>query len=549
MTSTKSEPLSDTENLQYPPKLCEIIEGGPCDACTMLMDLDARFRIDDLGGHSEEQFNVRWDILRKVNQRHDPMANFLPVELASAIFKRCLSLPTPESLSLLKKSNDSEVDWLEVQRKLTSINRNWRDIACSTPDLWNSLNTTITLQDETLFAQNLATLRRATERSGNLPLALRIDINPDGIYEDLPPSSFQLFDVLCKQAHRWEYLSITAPDCVLAGLTKYATTFPTGLDAPYLSHFSFFSSNDTSWDYYSEWDPNLVLINANAHRPTPWYINTPDITLSIKFLDLSQLRQLNVGCLTEPELFRLLSHSPHMTFLECWIATRRRHFSAVVDSFSPQTVITHTAMKSFSADGDSNDIFQWITMPAVENLFCDAMDGNIHYLRDFLDRSRCSLTTLNLFLSEGTDEELINVLDLTPQIERLTIRGIVPRPRLFHHLGQTAHSTEAETSFLPYLRSFSFCTRSTFERFDWSLLRKTTPTSKKHRRPLHEICVELMSHQIQMTAEEVFDVVGLINSGIDIKIWVSVDAKNMEVNHDNHLIREALENLRAKRGS
>ncbi|KAF9521742.1 hypothetical protein CPB83DRAFT_865298 [Crepidotus variabilis] len=117
------------------PQNCELNAGTPCNACTSLAKIDT-----DKTSHVELDA-LRRDTVPKINARHDPMAYHLPVELSAMIFWQCLPvLPPPQSFDQADDGLDSQL--AQVTHSLASVNQNWRNIACSTPKLWNSIFST-----------------------------------------------------------------------------------------------------------------------------------------------------------------------------------------------------------------------------------------------------------------------------------------------------------------------------------------------------------------------------------------------------------------------
>ncbi|KAF9523117.1 hypothetical protein CPB83DRAFT_65033 [Crepidotus variabilis] len=156
--------------------------------------------------------------LLEINKQHDPMSSRLPVETIALIFQYCL--PTIPPFESLKDSDELDWSFAQIRRGLTSVNRDWRDIAYSTPELWDSLflHANIVSLPLDCFATVLTNMRRNLQNSRTLPLTIRLCIRYHTSH--FSEHSLRLLNIVCEQACRWKKLYISAPERVLTGITK-----------------------------------------------------------------------------------------------------------------------------------------------------------------------------------------------------------------------------------------------------------------------------------------------------------------------------------------
>jgi hypothetical protein len=126
--------------LEYSAKGCSdsTTRGRFCDPCTQLAAVGAK-----VYAHLEEinkLLKIQAEVKERVNQHHDPLTH-LPVEISSHIF----AIYTEEV------NSDFDPLSLVVQRGgpllLGAVSKFWRQVAFSTPHLWNTVNIHILSND------------------------------------------------------------------------------------------------------------------------------------------------------------------------------------------------------------------------------------------------------------------------------------------------------------------------------------------------------------------------------------------------------------------
>ncbi|KAF9528200.1 hypothetical protein CPB83DRAFT_836106 [Crepidotus variabilis] len=210
--------------LHYVNQACKQDGGLSCDACISLARIDTD--ISATRAKLDEQLAARHSLLTQLNTKHDPMGNRLPVEITSKIFQHCLpDLPSPETFENSSRESNTDHEFSQTTAKLTSINRHWRSIAHSTPELWTSifLNFTRWSISGDRLPIILTNVKQRIQRSSNLLLSIRL-IAGEG--HALVSSSAQMLEAFCLEAHRWRSLCISAPRKVISVILTQ--TFPKG---------------------------------------------------------------------------------------------------------------------------------------------------------------------------------------------------------------------------------------------------------------------------------------------------------------------------------
>ena len=136
-TLSQTYSTSGSQLFKPGPASCKLMEGGPCTLCLELDEFDREYQAT-LASLTKR----RRDILKRINQRHDPFIQYLPLELASKVFAFCLPQQVfdsdPVEISLFwDASKGSNITPFNIV--LGSICQSWRRIAWSTPDLWSTL--------------------------------------------------------------------------------------------------------------------------------------------------------------------------------------------------------------------------------------------------------------------------------------------------------------------------------------------------------------------------------------------------------------------------
>ena len=155
----------DTEDQ---PVACTMLEGGPCSACEEREAI--RNKIEQLEEEITKLKEKHHALGGRMNAIHDPFIRKFPPEISSYIFR--LSLPK-------LNFEDEYIDiWNEAATFtgvliLGAVCRKWRQLAWTTPDLWDTLCLAIKPSTKRCLAESLpGLLREWLNQSGMCPLTI-----------------------------------------------------------------------------------------------------------------------------------------------------------------------------------------------------------------------------------------------------------------------------------------------------------------------------------------------------------------------------------------
>jgi hypothetical protein len=149
------------------PVFCTVSEGGPCSAC------EEREAIRDQIEQMEEEIaklKAKHHALGgRMNAIHDPFIHKLPPEIGSHIFHLCLPTLDFEDIEIWTEAATLSTRVL----KLGAVCRKWRQLAWTTPDLWDTLFLSIPPSTRRSLSESLPDLLREwLSRSGMRPLTI-----------------------------------------------------------------------------------------------------------------------------------------------------------------------------------------------------------------------------------------------------------------------------------------------------------------------------------------------------------------------------------------
>ena len=427
--------------------------GQICDPCMQLKAVNAK-----LYAHFEEinkLLKIQTEIKQRVNQHHDPLSH-LPVEISSHIF------------SIYTEDVNSDFDPLSdvVQRGgpllLGAVSQFWRQVAFSTPHLWNTVNIHI------LSNNNLRTKVELTKewlaRSRQLPLHLSLGYPTWNVVESGRDQLIPLFNELQHVSPRWCMLFLGIP-------VSLCPTFLGRVSrAPILETLKLIDvSDEDSGDF------NLPRTPLLKHL---------DIQVSVPFSSIS----INWGSLTTVEANTILV-GEYFDILE---------LSAELESFRlrglirhpeyplPPTPITHPALKELYLNTNESrmdrselaTMLDLVTFPSLERFGYDSRSRTSFpntAIPSIFNRSRCRLTHFDLCgdLRSGTTDDLISILSDLPTITHFKLEDKCSRRlddalmsnMLLRRLTPSCPSEFDE--LLPRLESLEFLG---YKAFSWSFL-------------------------------------------------------------------------------
>ncbi|KAF9528202.1 hypothetical protein CPB83DRAFT_855075, partial [Crepidotus variabilis] len=482
----------------------------------------------------DEHPDTRCALLTKVNARHDPMGHRLPVEMVSNIFQHCLpEPPSPDTFQGISKEFKTDHEFFQTTAKLTNVNRNWRDIAHSTPGLWNSifLDFTRWSLSEDRLAVLLTNLKQCIQRSGDLLLSIRITAKEDPI---LVLYCVQMLEVLCLEAHRWRSLCISAPRKVITVIST--RPFPKG--SPYLDCIILNSHNRVAPD---DWVLKFDTVRAPLLAPS--YLSIRTISFSTSTFDFTRLIYIALGSIANSKIVCLLDFWPELTTLECQLFNDDQPFSS-------NPTLTHPSLKTLKltiVDAIPN-LLSNIILPSLETLICrfEFSSNARSILYDFLFHSNSSLRTLSVDMQCG-EQDFIELLHLTPGLYHLRIHSEITS-RFFHYLGETACLCEDQDVFLPHLRSIAFSLNIFQEEaFSWSFLRSLVPaisSTGSKCRPLPQVTIYVDNLRLKLIDR--LNLLEFIVGGLEIMVYSRGDYKKKNELYDYKPLADALAMLRAR---
>ncbi|KAF9528192.1 hypothetical protein CPB83DRAFT_855050 [Crepidotus variabilis] len=492
---------------------------------------------------------AQWVALGPVNEKHDPMAYLLPLEISQNIFTHYL--PQVPSQHLFDDPGVLDQLLTQATGTLISVNRHWRNIVYSTPQLWNQIcvKTSATLLSTSHFARQLAHLELNFQRSRDFPLTIHLQMNYHD--SDSLPANLQLLEMVCREAHRWENFHIAAPARLLSAIPKYTSQLNEGV--PHLISLTLSSTYCRLLPAPEDW--SLSIGSPGAPLPSPIYLTIWGVTITEKTFDLSRMTYFKPGTLTIPEVVHILSISPQLTSLTSYV--RQMWFNHFVDrkyaQLPPSDLpFLHSSLKSLNVTMYVQRLFARITLPALENLHCSLDKDEYDALYEFLCRSRCPLKSLSLYLT-CTGNRLIELLHLTPGLEELRVESdLTDVPDLasnfFQHFKESAERDGNGPTFLPQLRTLRFYVPSlTNSEFGLTMLQDSLWSGNERLpcRPLSKVTLDVGNDR-QWTEAEQKDLLDLVQGGLEIAIHYVFNSEpcNMISNYPN--IVKAVEKLQTK---
>jgi len=300
-------------------------------------------------------------ILRmRINPNHDPFDFKFPPEIASLIFSLAMGKEDYEP------DEESALCKLPTQFLLGSVNRKWRELARSTPQLWSTVS--FTLVGEKMNAPPpLKFINDWLQLSGNLPLTLWITGYSDDPHhwEICPP----VVNALNQHSERWHKLFFD-------------------LDKRYLPHFHGTASPTNLY--------NLEIINNNQHqyelpptyfsmasRPSPACLTLDTLLLSNIDIVWNNVKCLTLRFTTSQECLEALKLAPLMesytlSYLDSPIIDDEDEFWAPPPSSRP--IFRHEHLrKLLISDTESDSLIGFIDMvefPSLEELSY-TLDDNV----------------------------------------------------------------------------------------------------------------------------------------------------------------------------
>jgi hypothetical protein len=387
---------------EYSAKQCSksTTPGRFCDPCMQLKAADAK-----LYAHFEEMnklLKIQAEAKERVNQHHDLLSH-LPVEISSHIF------------AIYTEEVNSEFNPLSLRVKhggpllLGAVSKFWRQVAFSTPHLWNTVNIHILPND------NLRTKAELTKewlaRSRGLPLHLSLGCPTWEVVELGLNRLIPLFNELQHVSRRWRmlFLAISA--------RLYPTFLGKVICASTLETLKLTHPSEEQAYFLLPHTPLLKDLDIAVSVPFRWIcINWSGLTTIVaydiligEYFDILQLSEglesfrLN-GIMGNQEYRLPTTPLTHSALRELYLETNDD-----VDSSELVTMldlVTFPSLKKFGYNSGSRTSFPNSAIPSIFN------------------RSRCQLTHFDLCgdLRNGTTDDLISILSDLPTITHFKLQ-------------------------------------------------------------------------------------------------------------------------------
>ena len=385
------------------------MQGGPCALCQDLEEFDRGYQ-----AILESLAEQRRNILQKINERHDPFIQRLPLELASRVLAFCL----PRQI-FDQKSIDISLLWdhskgLNIKPfniVLGSICRSWRRIAWSTPDLWSILPIRLHNLEQTQVDLTLEWLSRSAQTPLDVAVwyGSRATVS-EGVTEANIDLWKPLIDIVNGCSSRWRTFVVDAPELMHSYIvgngeaTSILECLQVGPPYPNQRVSTGFS-----------------LTNA-LPMPSKLVLNT--VPLRLIDIGWSNLTTVRVKGIFLDESLVLLQLTPRLiTFQISWPLTGRDESLP-----APSPTIHHTLqcfdILELAEMQMAHQLLDFLTLPSLLDLSYASDLNSVENVSAFLQRSGCRLTTLHIEAIDDPDHlsELALAYDLQT-LENLVFHG------------------------------------------------------------------------------------------------------------------------------
>jgi len=374
---------------QTTPPPCVLVGREPCSVCQEEIELELKI---------QELQDKRRIIRARINAEHDPFNFRLPPELASLIF----------SLSMGKEDYEpghSTLRKLPTQFLLGSVSRWWRQLACSTPQLWSTISFTL-VKKNTNVLPPLQFINNWLQLSGSLPLTLWITENSAF---DFPRETCRpVIDSLTRHLGRW-----------------YDVTLD--LDQHYFNHFRAASPPSNLYNL----EISSCEVSDIDDPPTPHFsIPRPSPTrLTLRSFPLSaiDIEWVNITCLTLAfisldECIEAIKSAPLLE--SCKLLSLDPLTDEDSPAFHSKHLFRHTGLRKLTLEGIEVDLLivflELMDFPSIEELSYELEnETEVECLISFLNRSRICLKRLALLINEDIRGALKKLLDAVPDLSNL----------------------------------------------------------------------------------------------------------------------------------
>ncbi|KAJ6490710.1 hypothetical protein C8R47DRAFT_1123300 [Mycena vitilis] len=360
--------------------------------------------------------------------RRDPI---LPPEILAEIFIYCLDIDEDDD------DNFIVPDLAAAPLILCGICRRWRDVAISTPALWNSLQIDLGSSNE---RQTVDFHKMWLSRARTTPLSLKLCLH------HRVPGGFEisLLSTINGLSRQWKNIDFEAPDVA-------SFVFPAKGSFPLLEKLRI-----TSVDNLSNAEFLITFCNAprlrevevskyHPHIPIPWH-------------QLTTFRASDIEALDCVDIIRNSSN-----LVEAFFVVRGQPTTL------PVSIVKHSRLEFLALDIcydydapdlDSLDVLPvlgCLEIPSLRSLSLEfperSPDTDVSPFVSFMSRSFAQLRILGLSYMPATTVDLIRCLKVTPTVELLALELALPLIDTVADMDPLFAQLAGPTDFLPKLET------------------------------------------------------------------------------------------------
>jgi len=487
-------------------KTCIVLEGDPCLPCKERKEIQKQ--IEQLEEEITKLKAKHHALGGRINAIHDPFIHKLPPEVGSHIFRLCL--PTLDFEDL----RDDEAAAFTRVLRLGAVCQKWRQLAWTTPDLWDTLFLRITPSTRLSLAKSLpGLLREWLSRSGIRPLT--IIFRHFGCFPSFPSyrnpwddfrsiatilesATDSVIEVINLHSGRWQNLHLDVRADIserLCGLAQPNQLFGLELRA------------------YGNASPMPKFVMKT--KPFPTQLTLFNFSLTSIDIGWDNITHAILYNLDPNECLEVLKRAPALEY--CKAEPRDD------DTVNFYTTTFNSRLRSLHFTSRGTKFLEAINVPSLEEWILDTDSGPlpVTVMVSLLKRSGCCLKILNLKHIETLPDDLSILFQAMPSLERLKIwsienaDGIMDNilARIFNSPPSTIPSDGAShESFLPCLQ-FMECTTHYAAAISWNHIPQLY--RQGHRRSL---ILKSAAEESDISDDTTLQLLKLVDEGVDLQI-------------------------------
>ncbi|KAH9484499.1 hypothetical protein JR316_0003981 [Psilocybe cubensis] len=472
-------------------KACDLRDGNPCPPCLEAIELEkeveaARQALNNL-------LEKKNDMLININRYHDPLCSRLPPEITSKIFEcyRDLLEDERENTSTVYRRREPLI------LRLGAVCKAWRDIAWSSPFVWNHLRIYPTKSATQLYNDGV---EQWLKRAGGLPLFLSIKLNE---FRTKHPINDRLMAIINRYSHQWREFSLEChPD-----------------------HLVMFSGNSNGAPLLSRLSIDLCVTNPPptaqfclpSMEPRPIYVKLSSVSLTRLVMKWDNVTHVHFSSIALHELRTPFQQATRL--IKCYLGSTGRvdqaSLESRISSASRQSRITSPLKSLFLQHYSGQEVlllFQMFSFPKLSILELVAIRKvDINSLFSTLNPTSIHLKqlTLNLLNSTVQTQILLGALQRFPSLENLTLNSKTPKD-LLHTIGNNFvanKSGDFYPTILPNLKDFTLHITSEWDIDLWRLIPRifgpwTEGDNSSNRSNLKRVSIISSDNQPQICVEK-----------------------------------------------